>query len=215
MLCTSCNTDVPANASFCPKCGHRMDEPAAGPAASGPVVVAGEAPRPRADAAAETEPGKVLWKGTYSPKAMLGWWLLEGVIIVAAMAAAIFVPFPPISWIVAAVVVVISLAWVLGTMLVRQMSLSYELTNEQLIHREGLLKRVTNRIETIDIDDVTCEQALFERMLGIGSILVISSDKTHPRLVLRGIDEVQRVADLIDNTAREQRRNRSAYVEQI
>jgi uncharacterized membrane protein YdbT with pleckstrin-like domain len=192
-----------------------MDEPAARPAASGPAVVPGEAPQPKTGAAAETEPGKVLWKGAYSPKAMLGWWILEAVIIVAAIAAAILVPFPPVSWIVAAAVVVISLAWVLGTMLVRQMSLSYELTNEQLIHREGLLKRVTNRIETIDIDDVTCEQALFERMLGIGSILVMSSDKTHPQLKLRGIDEVQRVADLIDNIAREQRRKRSAYVEQI
>jgi uncharacterized membrane protein YdbT with pleckstrin-like domain len=123
--------------------------------------------------------------------------------------------FVPITWIIAAAVVAISAVWLLAATMVKRMSLSYELTEEQLVHREGLLKRITNRIETIDIDDVTHEQTLVERMLGIGSILVISSDKTHPRLTLAGIDEVQRVADLIDNTAREQRRKRSAYVEQI
>ena len=216
MLCTSCNFEIPENASFCPKCGKRMDDPAPRPAAAAvaPVSVPGEAPRPAAGAAA-AEPVKVLWTGCYSPKAMAGWWILEAALIVAAIVAAIFVPIPPFNWIVAGAVVVISFVWLLGTTLIRQLSLSYELTTEQLIHREGLLKRVTNRIETIDIDDVTHEQTLFERMLGIGSILVISSDKTHPRLTLRGIDEVQRVGDLIDNTSREQRRKRSAYVEQI
>jgi uncharacterized membrane protein YdbT with pleckstrin-like domain len=147
---------------------------------------------------------------------MLGWWLLEAVLIVTAIVATIvFFPAFPLIGIIAGAIVAVSLVWLLVTMLVRQWSLSYELTNEQLIHREGLLKRVTNRIETIDIDDVTHEQTLFERMVGIGSILVVSSDKSHPRLTLRGIGDVQQVADLIDNTAREQRRKRSAYVEQI
>lgn len=216
MLCNSCNFEIPANASFCPKCGKRMDEPVgrSAAAASAPASVAGEAPRPAPGAATEPEPMKVLWTGCYSPKAMVGWWVLEGVIILAAIVASILLFFP-LTWIIAAAVVGVSLVWLVGAMLVRRMSLSYELTTEQLVHREGLLKRVTNRIETIDIDDVTHEQTLFERMLGIGSILVISSDKTHPRLTLRGIDEVQRVADLIDNTSREQRRKRSAYVEQI
>jgi membrane protein YdbS with pleckstrin-like domain len=216
MLCTACKTEIPGNSSFCPKCGKRTDEAAVRPAVAGaPIAVPGEAPRPAPLAASQAEPNKVLWSGCYSPKAMLGWWILEAVVIVAAITAAVLVPFPPITWIVAGAVIVISLLWVLSVMLIRQMSLSYELSNEQLIHREGLLKRVTNRIETIDIDDVTHEQSLLERMLGIGSILVISSDKTHPRLTLRGIDDVQRVADVIDNTARDQRRRRSAYVEQI
>ena len=217
MLCTACKTEVPASASFCPKCGKRTDEVAAQPAAAagGPAAVAGEAPRPAAAPAADADPGKVLWSGCYSPKAMLGWWILEAVIVVAAIAAAILIPFPPFTWIIAGAIVVISLVWLLGTMLIRQLSLSYELTNEQFIHREGLLKRVTNRIKTIDIDDVTHEQTLFERMVGIGSILVISSDKTHPRLTLRGIDDVQRIADLIDSTAQGQREKRSAYVEHI
>jgi membrane protein YdbS with pleckstrin-like domain len=218
MRCNSCNFEIPAGSSFCPQCGKRMDDQGERAAEqtppSQPIRVPGEAPAPAAGAAAEPGPAQVRWKGCYSPKAMAGWWLMEGVLVVAAIVVSILIPVP-ITWMIAAAVVVISALWVLAATMVKRMSLSYELSTEQLIHREGLLKRTTNRIETIDIDDVTYEQRLIERMLGIGSILIISSDQTHPRLMLRGIDEVQRVADLIDSTAREQRRKRSAYVEQI
>jgi uncharacterized membrane protein YdbT with pleckstrin-like domain len=198
MRCNSCNFEIPAGSSFCPQCGKRMDEQ-------------GERPGPPTAAPGAAQ---VRWQGSYSPKAMAGWWLMEGVLIIAAIVVSILLPLP-ITWIIAAAVVVVSALWLLAATMVKRMSLSYELTEEQLVHREGLFKRLTNRIETIDIDDVTHEQTLVERMLGIGSILVLSSDKTHPRLTLIGINEVQRVADLIDNTAREQRRKRSAYVEQI
>jgi len=214
MLCTACKTEIPGNASFCPKCGKRTDE-AAPPAATGPApATGGAAPAYVAARGGPKEPERELWKGSYSPKAMLGWWVLEGILIIAAIAVSIFLP-NPITWIGAAGVVIAIGLWVGMALAIRRLSLEYTLTTEQLIHKVGLLRRVTNRIETIDIDDVTFEQTLLERFLGIGSILIISSDQTHPRLMLRGIDEVQRVADLIDNTSREQRRLRGAFVEQV
>ena len=215
MLCTSCKAEVPASASFCPKCGKRADE-AAPPAAAGPAPqVAGTTPAHLAPRGPATkEPERQLWKGSYSPKAMIGWWILEGILIVAAVAASIFLANPIASVVAAAIVVGFGL-WLLLWLLVKRLSLEYSLTTEQLTHKEGLLRRVTNRIETIDIDDVTHEQNLIERMLGIGSILVLSSDKSHPRLTLHGIDDVQRVADLIDTTARDERRRRGAFVEQV
>jgi hypothetical protein len=215
MLCTACKAEVPANASFCPKCGKRTDEAAPPPAAGPAPQAAGATPAylaPRGPVA--KEPERQLWKGHYSPKAMIGWWILEAILVVAAVAASIFLP-NPITWIAAAAVAVGFGLWLLLWLLVKRLSLEYALTTEQLTHKEGLLRRVTNRVETIDIDDVTHEQNLIERMLGIGSILVLSSDKSHPRLTLHGIDNVQRVADLIDSTARDERRKRGAFVEQV
>jgi membrane protein YdbS with pleckstrin-like domain len=215
MLCPSCKTDVPSNASFCPKCGGRLGDavsaPAAASAAPSGAAAVGLAPR---GAAAAAEPDRELWKGSYSPKAMIGWWILEGVLVVAAVVASIFLP-TPITWIAAAVIVAGFGLWLLLWLAIRRLSLEYALTTHQLTHREGLLRRVTNRIETIDIDDVTHEQNLVERFLGVGSILVVSSDKSHPRLILIGIDDVQRVADLINNTSREERRKRGAFIEQV
>jgi len=77
------------------------------------------------------------------------------------------------------------------------------------------LVRTTDRIEVIDIDDVTYRQGIVERALGVGTILLESSDRTHPTLILSGIDDVQRVAGLIDDVRRKERRRRGIHIEQI
>ena len=67
----------------------------------------------------------------------------------------------------------------------------------------------------IDIDDVTYYQGLVERMLNVGSIKLESSDRTHPELWLRGIDNVGEVADLFDDLRRKERRRRGVHIESI
>jgi uncharacterized membrane protein YdbT with pleckstrin-like domain len=91
----------------------------------------------------------------------------------------------------------------------------YLLTNQRFMHESGVLRRITNRIEVLDMDDITFEQGLVERMLGVGSIRVHSSDVSHPELFLHGIDNVAEVANLIDNTRRTERRKRGLHIESI
>lgn len=215
MLCPACQSEIPAGSSFCPKCGQRTDG-AAQPAAATPL-----APGAQSAAAAFSphgrgphEPERELWSGGYSPKAMLGWWIVAGIVAVIGIGASIFVP-NPITWIVAAVVIGGFVLWLLVDLLVKRLSVHYKLTTEQLTHQTGLLTRSTNRIEIIDIDDVTMQQSLIERMLGVGSVLVVSSDRTHPKLLLTGIDNVERVSQLIDKAAREERRSRGAFIESV
>ena len=96
-----------------------------------------------------------------------------------------------------------------------RLSVEYTLTTQRLIHKHGLLHRVTNRVEVIDIDDVSYSQGPIERLLGVGTIKLLSSDVSDPQLVLRGIDNVQKVATLIDNARREERRRRGLYLESV
>jgi hypothetical protein len=213
MHCPSCQSEIPAGSSFCPKCGQRTDGAIAAPtAAAAPGVSAAQAFAPRG--AAANGPERELWSGGYSPKAMLGWWLLEAVLIVAGVIASVFVP-NPITWIAVAVVVGGFGLWLLLDLAIKRLSVHYKLTTEQLTHQTGLLTRVTNRVENIDIDDVTMQQSLIERMVGVGSVLVLSSDKSHPKLLLTGIDNVERVSNLIDTAARDQRKKRGAFIEAV
>lgn len=213
MLCTVCNTDIPAGSSFCPKCGQPLSGGAAPHAA--PVASEAKVPAPYvARSAAPAEAERQLWKGSYSPKAMIGWWMLEGIVVIAAIVISILVP-QPITWIAAAAIAVGLALWLMLTLLIKRLSLEYTLTTEQLTHKAGLLTRTTNRIEIIDIDDVTFQQTLIERFVNVGSVSIVSSDRTHPRLLLHGIDDVQRVSHLIDSAARDQRRKRGAFVEQV
>jgi membrane protein YdbS with pleckstrin-like domain len=153
-----------------------------------------------------------LWVGGYSGKAMFGGWIMAAVATIGLIVATVFLPG---YWLI--LVPLIAAAWIImGLALAyKKLSIAYELTTQRFIHANGLLTRTTDRIEVIDIDDVTYTQGLIQRMLGVGTIKISSSDRSHPELVLNGIDEVDRVADLIDDTRRSERRRRGLHIEAI
>jgi len=115
------------------------------------------------------------------------------------------------------VLLVLGILWVGLALLFlyRKISVRYKLTTQRFIHRSGVLTRVSDRIEVIDIDDVTYHQGLTERLFDVGSIQLVSSDRTHPELWLRGIANVKKVADQIDDLRRKERRRRGLHIESI
>lgn len=161
----------------------------------------------------DTDAEQHLWQGGYSSRAMVGTWLLCLVLTVAAIVATVMVPELP--WV--ATVVAIALLWIIvgGVYAVRRLGVHYELTSQRIIHQTGLLSRRTDRIEVIDIDDVSFEQGMVQRMFGIGTIRIDSSDRSHPVLTMRGIANVREVAGLFDDTRRKERRRRSLHIESI
>ncbi|MCA9147076.1 MAG: PH domain-containing protein [Planctomycetaceae bacterium] len=149
-----------------------------------------------------------LWAGGYSGKAMYGTWVLGGLVTIGLIAGAF--AFPPLLFGVPVPLIFLGVAFAY-----KKLSVHYELTTQRFIHKSGILKRVTDRIEVIDIDDVTYEQGLVQRMLNVGTIKISSTDRTHPELVLSGIDGVAQVADMIDDVRRKERRKRGLHIESI
>lgn len=211
MQCKKCGGDVPAESVFCPKCGARLGgvtDAATDDAPSGTQRVVA-ASRGRGGSAAEEE----IWSGAYSAKAMAGSFLAAGVLtLLAAVLAAFGGPPAWAAFLIGAIVV-----WGgLGLLyLYRRVTVRYRLSTFRFFHDTGLLSRTGNRVEVIDIDDVTVEQGPIERMLGVGTIHIASSDKTNPELALPGIDDARRVADLIDGTRRAERNRRGLHIESI
>jgi uncharacterized membrane protein YdbT with pleckstrin-like domain len=162
--------------------------------------------------ATQAVPERSLWQGGYSPKAMYGTWLLTVIITIAALVGvALFgKEYANIWYIVGGILLVI---WILvvGRYVVRRLSEHYELTTQRFIHQKGLLVRRTDRIEVIDIEDVSYTQGIIERMLGVGSIKITGQDESHPELTMAGIDKVPEIASLIDDVRRAERRKRSIH----
>ncbi len=225
MNCSVCQAEVPANSSFCPKCGERLegDAPKIGArisaesagAAGRNVKSAGDrfkeklAPTVNAD---DNDEEEVLWEGGYSPKAMLLHWAAAGVATLLLIVGVVFaIPFPPLPFILGGLIVV---AWLMPAfiLLYRRWGIGYRLTSQRFIHEQGILSRSTDRIEVIDIDDVCFRQSLVDRMCGVGTITIESGDRTHPELTLRGIDDVKRVYDLIDSARRKERVRRGIHI---
>ncbi|WP_158264889.1 PH domain-containing protein [Blastopirellula marina] len=170
--------------------------------------------KPRDDSRRD-DPEEQLWSGNYSAKDMYGSWIITGVLSIAALAVAcVFFWAVPV---VLGVIGVVALIWIalLFRLMWRKWSVQYELTTQRFVHQKGVLSRTTDRIEVIDIDDVTFTQSIFDRMFGVGTITVTSSDRTHPTLVLDGIEDVKYVADLIDGARRKERIRRGIHIEAI
>jgi len=113
--------------------------------------------------------------------------------------------------------VAITMMWVgLGLLLAfRKLNVSYRLTNQRLIHHAGILRRYSDRIEVIDMDDISCEQGIIERFLDVGTIRIASSDRTHPDMLLSGIDGVHEVASRMDDARRRERIQRGIHIESV
>jgi len=242
MHCQQCGTDIPDSAAFCPGCGRRLtgaagqtgaasdhgasNHGAAGPpaaqAGANPADAAGALPAGTAEQLQQRVahvrdtrdvPEQELWRGSYSYKAMFG--TLAAAALLAAIGLGLLFHFFSIVWARYLHLACLALlAGVVGvTMLRRRWGIRYRLTNQRFFHESGIFRRVTERIEVIDIDDMQYEQNLFERMFDVGSITISSTDKSVPKLWLQGIEHVAEVANLIDQARRAERNRRGLYIE--
>ncbi len=213
MKCVACGSSLPDDAAFCPKCGQKM----VGGAAVSEAALSTPAERIRTAAAAGASVAseeRELWRGGFSPKAMVGYWIGAGLLTIAALVLCVVMP-EPVTWTVSAVAVAaIWLSLVVYYFYLR-LSIDYRLTTQRLIFRRGILRQVTNRTEVIDIDDVQVTQGIVERMLGVGTISLLSSDTSDPSLKMHGIDNAQQISNLIDEARREERRRRGMYIESV
>jgi membrane protein YdbS with pleckstrin-like domain len=206
MRCRQCDRDVPAESVFCPQCGTRLNGGA--PDAGNPVPAA--PPSPAVARSVGKMPEEVdLWAGTYSPKAMIGTYVAMAALTLAGIVAAVILG--PWGWALLAVAFV-AWAFVLALLFYRRLTVRYRLTTYRFFHDTGLLARIGNRIQVIDINDVVVQQGPIERMLGLGTIVIEASDKSNPQLRLLGIENVRHVADLIDGARRAERNRRGLYV---
>ena len=209
MKCKQCGTEIAEGAAFCQACGAALAAEASDP----PLT---PRDRLRPSAGADSDDSEVpLWEGRFSKRAMVGWWVMAGVLTVAAVVAASMLNFTDAAWFYT--LLGIGLVWValVAWLLYQQWSVSYSLTSQRLIHEHGILWRHTDRIETIDISDVSLHQGPIERMLGVGTVKLLSSDESTPHFQLVGIDDARRVATLIDEARRQERRKRGLHVESI
>jgi len=221
MRCPACRVEVVEQAVYCHQCGGRLEasadnapvnsQPAGDPGPAAPDFL--QEPAMRRETAAEPE--KELWRGGYSPKAMIGAWVLSGLIDVVLLTVGIYAGFGATGWLILVAAMLLPWLYHAAVLCYRRMSVSYRLTTQRFIHELGLLRRVNNRIELLDMDDITFEQGLLERLVGVGTIRIGSSDRTDPELVLPGIENVKEVAAILDNARLAERRRRGVHIEQI
>ncbi len=230
MQCYQCHVPVIAEAVFCHRCGARLEPMGASASLEGrngtdladesvstseepqrsPVERFRDTAASRAHGVRATE--ETLWEGRYCSKAMVGRWLLSGIATVGLLIGGVLMRHVYV-WLAIAAMVVLLWSYQFLVLVSRRWSVHYKLTNQRFVHEAGVLRRVTDRIELIDMNDIAFEQGMIERVVGVGTIHISSNDRSHPELTLPGIEDVAHVAALIDETYRAERRRRGLIVE--
>ena len=224
--CSVCGAEVLADSRFCHQCGESVSagESMEGDDGVAPTIrresVREPSPQQRFSSAVDSvsshndDEESELWEGGYSAKAMYGSWLGALLMTIAVGVGSVFLGLP-IGAIVFGAFLLVCWGGLALLLAIRKLSVRYKLTSQRFVHRSGILKQVTDRIEVIDMDDVTYEQGIIQRMLGVGTIRIASSDRSHPELVLIGIDDVRNIATQIDDIRRKERRRRGLHIEAI
>ena len=192
------------------------------PAAAGPATAAGHPGAGRLSGA--PGPEEELWSGNPSAKAMLGSILAATISVVVVLAVALLGYRPLLSfitglsadggrfirhngdlvgWVAIAVValLVISrlgrLAWRLAVL----KSHHYRITNQRITIESGVLSKRIEEIDMRTVEDFQLVQSFIERILAIGDITVVSSDRTTARLTLIGLPDPRQMRELIRTSA--------------
>lgn len=88
----------------------------------------------------------------------------------------------------------------------KAVSLKYRLTTQRLFVQRGLIAKHLEELELFRVKDVTVRQGILQRILGFGTITVLSTDDSNPQLVLIGINKPMDVKETIRNSFRAARK---------
>jgi membrane protein YdbS with pleckstrin-like domain len=192
IACPDCGRDVSTLAPVCPHCGRPS------PAGTTPIAPS---------AAPKLLPEQTLWTGTPSWATLggkLGFMLL--VLLVVPLVGHFFAQRTPdldaqsritrIAWLITLVVLIYEAVTFLVA-LFRIRSTVYTITNQRVMIEAGLLSKSVSEIDLRYIDDSNFYQSVMARLLGLGDVTIISSDKSTPMYVLRNIKDPRGVREII------------------
>jgi len=164
---------------------------------------------------------EVVWEARYAMKNFLGRIFVRSLLTLAWIAMAVFTwgydegPVPQAVTIVAGVALLIYWLALISRIILARFGHHYQLTTRRLFVSTGLMRRRRDQLEILRVKDVFTRQSLVERWLKVGTVIVVPDDRDLPTFYLAGVDDPQRVHDLVWHVARAERDGKSVRVQEI
>jgi len=113
-------------------------------------------------------------------------WELIGIVLIAIPIVLHFISRRPIGVPIFAILIALGLI-VLSIPVLRALTIRYRITNYRIDYERGLIGKDIDTLELWHVEDIHFHQTIFDRLLGIGSINVISHDQTTPNLLMHSL----------------------------
>ena len=91
----------------------------------------------------------------------------------------------------------------------------YSLSDDRLFLSQGFLTIKDDEILLYRVRDIDTSRSLWQRLFGVGTVVVVSSDKTMPNLVLKNIKDPLFVKELIHRQVEETKIKRRVRLGEI
>ena len=91
----------------------------------------------------------------------------------------------------------------------------YALSEDRLFLSVGLLSIKDDEVLLYRVRDISSSRSLWQRLFGVGTVTVVSSDKSMPMLVLKNIKRPMAVKELIHNQVEEMKIRRRMRVGEV
>ena len=96
----------------------------------------------------------------------------------------------------------VSWAWI------KVVSTDYRVDTLRVEVERGILRKRIDNLELWRVKDIQFRQSLTQRILGVGDVVLVTSDATNPMIELRGIPTPRAIYDAIRDAVDAARRNR-------
>lgn len=91
----------------------------------------------------------------------------------------------------------------------------YAMSEDRLFISVGFLSIKDDEVLLYRVRDIDTRRSLWQRLFGVGTVTVVSSDKTMPNLVLKNVKDPVFVKELIHNQVEEMKLKRRVRVGEI
>ena len=88
----------------------------------------------------------------------------------------------------------------------------YALSEDRLFVSQGFLNLTDEEVLLYRVRDVTTSRSLMQRLLGVGTVTVLSSDKTQPTLVLKNVKDPIAFKELLHKQVEKMKDKRRAQM---
>jgi membrane protein YdbS with pleckstrin-like domain len=186
------------------------------PRANPADALAPPGPSPDLNPANETD----LWRGRTSWKHYMGRLAGWGVLAIAAAVGTYLLVrdwerLNPSGGVLLFIAVVAIAGLIIGwSAIVVILGNRYRLTSQRLFIERGILHVTVDQLELIRVDDVRIHKTLADRMFGLGTIEIISTDASDRNIMILGVADSDTVAEHVRRRMRTMRKS-SLYVENL